>query len=517
MYRTRIAFLAVMMVSAAYAETPGGSYVRARECWRSYGKRIGIVVMAGDVDKPGPHYGWYWGDTSSMAKHLLDIGFPRENLFFLSYGAKAKENADLVHGTSTTESIRAAFKKVAEISGSDDLVYLYWIDHGNQQVFETHDGAISHGELGELIRAIKCRAFIGAFNPCNSGAVIDDIKAANGIIITSVAANEANSWGWAGQWRVSLQGGSADDPSDLDADCRITLAEAYAWTTRKANKEGEHPQIDDNGDGKPGDLAAGSFSTGDPSKDGFRAARFSLDGWLDSYPGTIAWKKAEFKAQEGDAPKDNPTLQEWLKKQEFTAKAAGGGAPANPMLVYCYSKKEQNGSPCRQALKCLEVNEKVFCFPDALETPAAAGYFDCYEADVGDVTPAQNAVANAGTAPVAIVLDNSGNVTAVLKGTVSDAGLAKELRKLLSEEQIRKADAFAKEARQTLSRMKNSEKKTDSFRAGIAQILKKFEKKPRDSYSKVLDGAKAALRKAEGELAAEATNLRKMVEAGSKE
>ena len=157
MKRIIVAFLAVSIASAVRAEAPGGSFVRGREYWRDYGKRIGIVVMAGNVDKPGPHYGWYWGDTSGMTQHLLDIGFPRENVFFLSYGPKAKENAALVHGPSTTDSIRATFKKAAELSGPDDLVYLYWIDHGNDQVLETYDGYLPHNGIGELnFRSLSC-------------------------------------------------------------------------------------------------------------------------------------------------------------------------------------------------------------------------------------------------------------------------------------------------------------------------------------------------------------------------
>ncbi|HNQ23954.1 MAG TPA: protein kinase [Phycisphaerae bacterium] len=248
--------------------------------WRGYGQRYAIIVMGGHAPADTKHYGWYWNDTFGMYEELKARGFSDENIYFLSYGPKAAEHPEAVDAESTTENIRAAYRWAREKCTADDLLYVYWVDHGGANDFQTYDGNITHAELGELTKAITARQIIGAYNPCFSGAVIDDLSREGVITITSQDATHGNSWGWAGQWREALRGGTADDRSDTNGDGHISMTEAYAWVAAKSQAAGEHSLMDDNGDGLGSEWQTPAFDPQDPAKDGSRGKSYSLDGWF---------------------------------------------------------------------------------------------------------------------------------------------------------------------------------------------------------------------------------------------
>ena len=56
------------------------------------------------------------------------------------------------------------------------------------------------------------------------------------------------------------------------------MAEAYESVADLAQKAGESPLIDDNGDGLPGSFGSPSYSTKQPGKDSYVASLFSLAG-----------------------------------------------------------------------------------------------------------------------------------------------------------------------------------------------------------------------------------------------
>ncbi|MFC1461913.1 hypothetical protein ACFLQR_05300, partial [Verrucomicrobiota bacterium] len=79
-------------------------------------------------------------------------------------------------------------------------------------------------------------------------------------------------------WRKALRGGTPDHMSDTDGDGHVSIAEAYGWVAPQAQKAGEHPLIDDNGDGRAGSFGFASYNTRDRARDGYIASLFSLDG-----------------------------------------------------------------------------------------------------------------------------------------------------------------------------------------------------------------------------------------------
>ena len=262
------------------AETPPSAGDEAAETrWLSYRQRFAIIVMGGSVPPNSRHYGWYWNDTFKMYNQLKDLGFTDENIRFLSYGPNAREHDTAVDATSTVDNIRAAYQWAARVCTKDDLLYIYWVDHGNQSSFEAHGELLGHHELGKLTAPIRARQIVGAFNPCFSGAVIDDLSRKGVITITSQDARHGNSWGWAGKWRQALRGGSEDDPSDANGDGEVTFAEAYRWIAVKSQAAGEHSMYDDNGDGTGSECGSAGFNPENPERDGCVGAHCSLRAW----------------------------------------------------------------------------------------------------------------------------------------------------------------------------------------------------------------------------------------------
>jgi len=447
--------------------------------WRPYGDRYGIVIMAGNVEGREPHYGWYWADTHGMYLQLLrDAGFSKEKVFFLSYGKEARKQGQDVHAKSTTEEIRKVFVRVAKLAGPEDLVYLYWVDHGNRRGFETYDGFISHAEVGKLIRAVHCRTLIGAFNPCNSGAVIDDIKSNRAIICTSTSPEEANAWGWAGQWREALKGGQARPSSDLNGDGQVSIAEAYARVAARANKAGEHPLIDDNGDGKPGRLGAATYDPADADKDGFSADRHSLGAWMDYVPDRWTWIPVAFDGEPDRGEDPHHEFAAYLRRQKFISKHAGA-ADSRPIVLFCYATLPGDGEKSSPiARRCRRAFQTTFGVPTAAKTPFVGPLVQAFSIDVSHLSKAVSPLVHNRCAPVALVLKPDGELASILKGSrLSDAVLFREVRQLLSDGHRAAVDARVKDARSVIRELRTIEQRLEDKRKHYRKTLQDLARK----------------------------------------
>jgi len=177
--------------------------------------------------------------------------------------------------------IQWAFGQIRSRSTQDDLVYVFWVDHGEKPspgLFYLPGDNMTHSELNNCIKDIKAKILIGAYNPCYSGAVINDISRPGLISITSVNDSQPNAYGWAGQWRQALNGGTSSDPSDTNGDGYISMTEAYEWVAPKsqAYSRPEHPWFDDNGDDIGSEYGVAGYDPGDPGKDGQVGSMYSL-------------------------------------------------------------------------------------------------------------------------------------------------------------------------------------------------------------------------------------------------
>ncbi len=441
-----LAYLATSAPAAEELDPPSSAF------WRPYANRYAAVVMAGNVEGREPHYGWYWSDTYGMVRELIDReGFPAENVFLLAYGPKADKHADAVRGPSTTTEIRKLFKHLAEVAGPDDLVYLYWVDHGDRNAFATYDGQLPHRELGGLIRSIPCRTFIGAFNPCNSGALINDVHSDRAVIVTSVTPDEVNRWGWAGQWRLALGGGEGNSTSDTDGDGRISIAEAYAFSSARANRAGEHPLIDDNGDGRAGQFGTKTYDPGDPKKDGHRAAGIALDAWRDVLPGEPDW---ELSKPDRSFSKNLDPIETLVSVGRRTEFGGTGEAVQAPMLFFCHSRET--------AAKCRKARARLFLLPKAAETPFYAPAFRCSLVDLSSLGPGDSPHADRTTCPAVIVISPTGEIAKVLSGNkIRDASVAASMKAVLAGDEARRLKRVASRASPHLREMTKLAKKRE--------------------------------------------------------
>ena len=155
-----------------------------------------IIVMGGNEPSSRQLYTFYWLDTSSMHQELESYGFDEDEIYFLSYGDSADNHPEIVDGSSTVANIEAAYAWAASVCDEDDLLYIYWIDHGDTNMvvngdtirvcnLVAHDGRITDHEYGDLVAPITAKQIIGAHNPCFSGMLFDDVVRENMITITS--------------------------------------------------------------------------------------------------------------------------------------------------------------------------------------------------------------------------------------------------------------------------------------------------------------------------------------------
>jgi hypothetical protein len=257
------------------------SGTRYRLQWHPYQDRFALVVMGGHVSG-NPYYRWYWNDTYGMVRHLRAHGFTDDCIRYLSYGDSVPNHPGEVDGLSTTQGIRDAYAWARSQSDANDLFYIFWVDHGSTTSFDTYDGTITHAELGALTDLIQAKCVAGAYNPCYSGAVVDDLSRPGVFTTTSQDAGHTNSWGWAGVWRVALAGGNPGDSSDGDGDGVVSFTEAYSWLCPQSQNAGEHPMIDDNGDSIGHECGNPGFDPQNPVSDGYFGRLHSLDGWSDA-------------------------------------------------------------------------------------------------------------------------------------------------------------------------------------------------------------------------------------------
>jgi parallel beta-helix repeat protein len=253
--------------------------------WDSYVQRYAIIVMGGNEPSSGQLYRWYWGDTGGMFHELISYGFTGDNIYFLSYGDSANAHPEWVDAVSSTENIRTAFQWAQAHCTANDLLYIYRVDHGSPTYFNSNNGVITHAELGTLMQPIVAKIIIGAYNPCYSGAVIDDISREGVITITSQDASHPNSWGWAGMWRRALRG-APEDSIDMNGDGYISMTEAYNWICPLSHAAGEHSMFDDNGDRVGHECGQSGYNPDSLGQDGYKGKLYSLDAYCDLPDGT---------------------------------------------------------------------------------------------------------------------------------------------------------------------------------------------------------------------------------------
>jgi hypothetical protein len=274
--------MAVIAMCGCRKEEP-----QAASGWQPYVNRYAIIVMSDgrNSDK------YFWPVTKSMYGYLREMGFSKENIRFLTPERYVRSNPDVVFGEASATNVEQAYQWAGYVCTSGDLLYIFWISHGTESDFTTAGDSVKHSTLAGWMEGITARKIIGVYQPCLSGAVVDDISGENVISTTSTNLTAGNNWPWAENIAFALAGPPHCDqwmnqnhemepakyPADRDGDGQVSVTEAYIWVARHRYTEGS--MFDDNGDGLGGQWREDTFDPNDPDKDGYVGNHFSLKGW----------------------------------------------------------------------------------------------------------------------------------------------------------------------------------------------------------------------------------------------
>lgn len=262
-------------------------YSTANVGWKPYGNRYAIIVMSDgrNSDK------YFWPVTKSMYSYLRTMGFNKENIRFLAPNKYATNYPDIVYDEAVETKIEEAFKWAKSICTGKDLLYIFWISHGTSSYFTTAGNSVSHSTLASWMKGIRAKQIIGVYQPCQSGAVVDDISGENIITLTSTDLTTTNDWPWAENIAFAVAGPPYYDQwmnpnhelepakytADHDGDGQVSMTEAYIWVAKHRYTEGS--MFDDNGDGLGGQWTKDTFDPNNPNKDGYNGNHYSLRGF----------------------------------------------------------------------------------------------------------------------------------------------------------------------------------------------------------------------------------------------
>lgn len=257
-HRSAVAVLCMVaaVLSVLFTPSPWRSWVRAGE--RDMVPQRYAIICAG-APHDAVHYRWYWGATSGMFDVLVQrYGYKPENVYFLFCDRhKGDPRVDYV---ATKANLEKVFRELAAKMLPGDTLFGFFVGHGTrrgqQSLYELTDGVISAKQLHRLRTGIRARTQTYVFTPCNSGGFAAVLGRQPGtVVITSCRIDEVNSAGFAEAIRDALNHAPG---ADADGDGRVSIGEAYNfalgavrnWYKRRGRPLAEHPQIDDDGDGK---------------------------------------------------------------------------------------------------------------------------------------------------------------------------------------------------------------------------------------------------------------------------
>jgi hypothetical protein len=219
------------------------------------------------------------------------MGFSKDHIRFLTPQKYVANYPDIVSGEASKTKIEEAYKWARSVCTNRDLLYIFWISHGTSSDFTTAGNSVKHSTLSSWMEGIEAKQIIGIYQPCLSGAVIDDISGKNIITTTSTNTTVGNDWPWAENVAFAVAGPPycdqwmnenhelepAEYSADQDGDGQVSMAEAYIWVAKHRYTEGS--MFDDNGDGVGGQWNKDTFDPNDPCKDGYIGNHYSLKGW----------------------------------------------------------------------------------------------------------------------------------------------------------------------------------------------------------------------------------------------
>ncbi len=235
------------------------------------GERYALLVagIGGDAEYTKKH----WEYISEMHRVLVEkLKFSPENIEVLFEDPAVSA---LVKARATRAELEKALGRFAQKIGPEDLFFLFVVGHGS---YDSGIGKLNlvgpdatDRELAGWLGRIKARPTIIVNGASASGAFLKSLSGPNRIVITATRSGmERQDTIFPRFFIEALQG-----QGDIDKDGAVSLFEAFryteenvrAWYSGQSRIQTEHPQLDDNGDGK---------ASREPAGDGAIAASIRL-------------------------------------------------------------------------------------------------------------------------------------------------------------------------------------------------------------------------------------------------
>lgn len=224
-----------------------------------------LCGLPGDAE----HEKQFTESLSKVRASLTDrFGFADSNVrVYYDRGENAEasgENVFKIHGRGTREDIANAAKWLVSETQDDDSVWVFVIGHAFFDERRVHvnipDKDVTHQEFCSAFKKLKGNARFFICTPV-SGYFIKDLSAPGRIIVTSTEADlETNGSIYHTALAKTLEEITPDSKFDVDKDGQVSWFDLYVKSTQHLadmylNDDPpliatEHPQIDDNGDGR---------------------------------------------------------------------------------------------------------------------------------------------------------------------------------------------------------------------------------------------------------------------------
>lgn len=224
---------ALRFLSGAAAETPVTQAARR-------GKVFAVMVGISDYAGTSSNLAYTADDAMKLAETLR-----RGNVL-------SPQSVTLTDAQATPAAVRAAFQRVAQAAGPDDLFLFFYSGHGGQaaqrvgaggeldlkdETLVLRGGEITDDELAQMFGAVRARVSLLALDACFSGGFARDVVSRPGVMglfsseedMTSAVADKFEAGGYLSHFlRAGLSGAADGDDNRI-----VTAGEMSAYLRRQ--------------------------------------------------------------------------------------------------------------------------------------------------------------------------------------------------------------------------------------------------------------------------------------------
>lgn len=182
-------------------------------------------------------------------KHLREMGFPRENIFFLYADGRpdftepleAETIAELrqyefngsYSNVASQANLETIINQLKDRVTENDTFAMYLGTHGDPEMLEMEvDGfdPLTYSELQQSVNKIRPKQGLLLVDACHSGALVAKLNLPNYVVI---ASTQSNTYGWVDRdytTGANFFENLTDPESDENIDGQITMREAFDQT-----------------------------------------------------------------------------------------------------------------------------------------------------------------------------------------------------------------------------------------------------------------------------------------------